>query len=477
MNLAGQVVGGSIVIVEDDVDVRTAARLLLKRHFQSVVALAHPSELALLALDSPPVAILLDMNFAHGQGKGDEGLDALAQIRQKDPHVAVVLATAFGEVELAVEAMKRGATDFVLKPWQNEKLVATLTSAARLCLAQRESQALRARNLELEANQEQLPRTMVGESPEITKVLRMVAKAAPTQANILILGENGTGKELVAREIHRRSLRADRPFVAVDLGALPESLFESELFGHVRGAFTGASHERMGRFQAANGGTIFLDEIGNLPIHLQAKLLTVLEQRQVVPVGADQPIEVDIRVVAATNVARERLNDASHFRTDLLYRLNTVEIILPPLRERKSDIALLALHFVQSFAKKYNRPDLKLDPSAIRTLEAQSWPGNIRALRHALERAVIMSEGSIIGQQDFDFDDAQTAPAPITTPHDSSHNVDPSALPHPMNLEALEREAILRAMESCHGNISQMAKQLGLTRATLYRRMEKHKIG
>ena len=455
---------GQLLIVDDDADVLTAARLLLKRHFDRVVTLNRADEIAAFVERERPVAILLDMNFVRGSGDGREGLASLRAIRSVDSEVAVVLATAYGEVSLAVQAMKDGATDFVLKPWENDKLVATLTSASRLCLAQREAAQLRARNRELEASVRS-DNEMIGDSPGLREVRRRIDKAAPTSANVLILGENGTGKELVARALHRQSNRATQPFICVDLGSLSESLFESELFGHAKGSFTGALTARVGRFQAASGGTIFLDEIGNLSLHLQAKLLTVLAQQVVTPVGSDQSYAIDVRILAATNLSRQELLDPERFRQDLLYRINTVEISLPPLRERKEDILEIALHYLRQFASRYEKSGLRFSREALTKLQSYSWPGNIRALRHAIERAVIMADDVSIHPDDIDVGEASTS------------NIDDLAETNAggtVHLETLEREAILRAQVQHHGNISHMAAALGLTRAALYRRMEKY---
>lgn len=451
---------GALWIVDDDPDVRTAARMLLKREFRSVKVFPDPDSM-LDGLESErAAAILLDLNFAQHQRDGQAGLDALSSIRAKDQDVGVVLMTAYGELELAVQAMKRGATDFVLKPWDNNKLVATLRSAARLCLAQREAQSLRQSNQALKAQLRGEGSALVG-GEGLDQVRYRIEKAAPTDANVLILGENGTGKGVVAQAIHDRSKRKGQAFVSVDLGAITPSLFESELFGHEKGAFTGALKARKGRFASAQKGTIFLDELGNLDLTLQAKLLTVLEQRKMTPVGSDRPVVLDVRVLAATNLPFEQLSDPKVFRQDLLFRLNTVQIQLPPLRERKGDILELAWHFLKEFRTRYDKAELGFSKRALSAIEGHAWPGNVRGLRHAIERATIMANDAVIDVADLDLESPKLP--------DKSHPE-----PQELNLEVLERRAIEAAMNQHEGNISRMAKSLGLTRAALYRRLDKY---
>lgn len=460
---------GSILIVDDDKDILVAGRLLLKRHFSHVETVDKPARIPALMAAHPFDAILLDMNYSGSAHSGKEGFDWLSRILEIDADAVVILITAYGNVELAVEAIKRGATDFISKPWQNEKLVATITAAVRLRRTRQEARALRRQNRELVAETTRKGDSLLGKSAEIAEVQRLISRAAPTEANVLVLGENGTGKELVAREIHRQSNRAASAFMAVDLGALPESLFESELFGHRRGAFTGAREDRIGRFQAASGGTLFLDEIGNIPLHLQAKLLGALELRHVTPVGDDKPVAVDVRVISATNVARDRMGDGSRFRQDLLYRLNTVEITLPPLRQRHRDIPLLIDHFLSYYARKYDRPRKALSDAAHKALCGYAWPGNVRALRHAAERAIILGDGAVLEATDFSLPaaDATATGAPSAV---SSTPGDFGA----MTLDEIERQVIAASLRRHQGNVSQAARQLGLTRGSLYRRMEKH---
>ena len=347
---------GTILIVDDDEDILISARLLLKRQFSRVVTSQLPENIPFLMGEGFFDAILLDMNFSIGRNTGEEGFHWLREIQRLDPATVVVLITAYGGVDLAVQAMKEGATDFVVKPWQNPKLVATMSAAVSLSRSRREAAALKEQNLALAEVARGSTSPIIGTSPSLEKVLRWVRRAAPTEASVLILGENGTGKDLVAREIHAQSSRAESVFVSVDLGALPESLFESELFGHKKGAFTGARENRQGRILSAHGGTLFLDEIGNVPLPLQGKLLTVLEQRQVTPVGSDRAIPFDARIVSATDVPRAELGKEKRFRPDLLYRLNTVEVELPPLRDRVEDIPLLVAHFLALCERKYDRP-------------------------------------------------------------------------------------------------------------------------
>ena len=449
-----------ILVVDDEEDILITARLLLKRHFASVETLRDVSHLPELVRKDAFDVLLLDMNFTPGSDDGEEGLRRLSEVLAIDPQAVVVLITAHAGVELAVEAMKKGAADFVTKPWENERLLATLLAASNLRRSRVEAADLRNRNRGLVAAT-RTDTEMIGTSARLLRVFETIRRAAPTVANVLILGENGTGKELVAREIHRRSSRAEEVFLRVDLGALSPQLFESELFGHRRGAFTDAREERIGLFRAATGGTLFLDEIGNVPLHLQSKLLTALERREVTPVGADRADPIDVRLICATNLAADRLSDENLFRQDLLYRINTVEIVLPPLRERREDIPLLLEHFIVLYSDKYNLPAKRLSAEALEHLMAYSWPGNVRALRHAVERAVILSEGPVLHVADFPF-------ASLSVERAAS-NPESGA-----TLNAIERDAIARVIKIHKGNISRAAQALGLTRASLYRRMQKY---
>ncbi|MGL4542868.1 MAG: sigma-54-dependent transcriptional regulator, partial [Polymorphobacter sp.] len=400
---------GTALIIDDDADVALSARLLLRPLFADVIVAHDPAALPELLAAHDPDVILLDMNFARGQSTGSEGFKALETIRNTDADAVVVVITAYAGVNIAVEAMKRGATDFVTKPWDNARLLATVQTAAALRASRREASVARRKIVEISTTTARPESPLLGSAPAMAAVLTLIDRVAPTDANVLVLGENGTGKELVAREIHARSRRADGPFVSVDLGAVAESLFDSELFGHVKGAFTDARADRIGRFQAADGGTLFLDEIGNLPLHLQPKLLTALEQRQVQPVGSNRKIGIDVRIIAATNLAPAMLADDRRFRPDLLFRLNTVEITLPPLRDRRGDIAVLLGHYLAFYARKYGKPLPALPDDLAAQLAAYGWPGNVRALRHAAERAIILASGDRFTLADFPL--PQAAPS------------------------------------------------------------------
>jgi DNA-binding NtrC family response regulator len=453
------------IIIDDDPDILLSARLLLRDLFAEVAAFQAPEE-AMAAMEAElPDVILLDANFGRGATDAAEGFRWLSEILKRDPQAVVVMITAHAGISVAVEAMKRGATDFVSKPWSNERLLATVRTAANLRASRAEVDTERGKVAAIAGGSEA---PLLGDSPAMARIWSLIERAGPTEANVLILGENGTGKELVARELHRRSRRAGRIMVSVDLGAVAENLFESELFGHVKGAFTDARGDRIGRMQAADKGTLFLDEIGNMPLHLQPKLLTALEQREIVPVGANKPVPIDIRVIAATNCPPEQLSDESRFRQDLLFRLNTVEIDLPPLRERREDILALADHFIAQYARKYSKPARALPGDVARALTAYDWPGNVRALRHACERAVILADGDAFTSADFSLSrgltPTRTAPAPA-----------PTAAPrHDLNLDRAEKQLVEEALKKHSYNISLAAAELGLTRASLYRRMEKH---
>ena len=448
---------GNILIVDDDDDILTAGRLLLRRHFAGVITCSRPDQVPDLLGRHDLDAVLLDMNFGPGESSGRQGLEWLRRILDIDARMVVVMITAHGSVDTAVEAMKLGATDFVAKPWENEKVVATVSAAVELHRSRLETDSLRRANRVLREAAAPAAPAIIGRSAGLRDVLSIVERAAPTDANVLVLGENGTGKELIARELHRLSPRADEIFLAVDMGSISESLFESELFGHLKGAFTGANDDRLGRFQAADGGTLFLDEIGNLPLHLQARLLSALEQRRVTPLGSDRPQAFDVRVVAATNVPADRLRDESRFRPDLLFRLNTVEITVPPLRERRDDILPIARHFLDLYSRRYGGNPASFSPAAEKALVEYDWPGNVRALRHAIERAVILAGSDVLQPHDLQL----TGAAPAVPAGD-------------LNLERMEKDTIHAALKKHGFNISHAARELGLTRASLYRRMEKH---
>jgi DNA-binding NtrC family response regulator len=460
---------GSILIVDDDEDILTAGKLLLKRHYRQVDTCTDPAKIPALMERTAYEAILLDMNFGPGESAGAEGFYWLKEILLIDKDAVVVLITAHGGVDVAVEAMKLGATDFISKPWHNEKVVATLSASVKLRQSRSEAEKLKQTNTALMQVASAAKQPILGNSAAIRSVHHMIKRAAPTDANVLLLGENGTGKELAARALHQQSSRRDKVFMSVDMGAVTESLFESELFGHKKGAFTDATNDRTGRLQAANGGTLFLDEVGNLPLHLQAKLLSVLEQRQVSPVGATRPLDIDIRVVTATNLPKSQLLDDTVFRQDLLFRLNTVEIILPPLRERREDIPTIADFYADLYCRKYGRDVKVFSASAMQAMTEYHWPGNIRALRHAIERAVILSES-----ENFEAADLQLEGG--TSSNTGSTEIPEDRLDAGLNLERLEKRAIEQALNRSRYNISHAARELGLTRAALYRRMEKHGI-
>ncbi len=454
-----------VLLVDDDRDVLQAARLALAHLDVELLEATSPAAALAIAATTPIAGVLLDLNYQRGATSGVEGLECLAVFRRDHADTCVVVVTAHGGVDLAVQAMQLGATDFVTKPWHNERLAATVRNAVDLYAARRDADRLQARSNELGQSRGQPAHGLIGDSPGIRQVRSLIERVAPTDANVLILGENGTGKELVALALHAASPRRAEPLVPVDVGAVPEHLFESELFGHRKGAFTDARNDRVGRIAAADGGTLFLDEIGNLPLALQPKLLAVLERRQVIPVGANTPRPVDVRVVSATNLSRDALADERRFRPDLLFRLNTVEIHVPPLRQRRPDIPLLAAHFLRHYSRKYGRPAREFSEAAQHAMAAHDWPGNVRALRHAIERAVVMGTDARIGP-----DDLALTPAPRL----AGVAADGDAAADDLNLERAERQLIERALSKHAWNISSAARELGLTRASLYRRMQRH---
>lgn len=452
---------GKILIIDDDEDVLLAAKMLLKKHAQEVLIEKNPKKIPFLLNNDTYDIILLDMNFSKDITSGKEGFYWLEQILEKDPQAVVILITAFGDVEMAVKALKAGATDFVLKPWQNEKLIATLSSASKLKKSYNEVTQLKQTKKQLQEDSNLAFKDIIGNSPQIKDVFNIIDKVAGTDANILILGENGTGKELIARAIHQKSLRKENVFIGVDMGAITESLFESELFGHKKGSFTDAKEDRAGRFEIANNGTLFLDEIGNLSMPLQSKLLTVLQQRQVTRIGTNKPVSIDIRLICATNMPIYEMVQENTFRQDLLYRINTVEIHLPPLRDREDDIPLLADHFIKQYSQKYRKQVTSISSGATKKLQRYNWPGNIRELQHAIERAIIMSDNDTLTPEDFFF---------LSQKPDSQVNVESDTF----NLDDVEKNVIQKAVNKHNGNISKAAKELGLTRASLYRRLEKY---
>lgn len=451
---------GKILVIDDNKNVLSALRILLDTYFEEVTLLSTPNMLLTALKEKNPDVILLDMNFSAGINTGNEGLYWLSEIKKVDAELPVVLFTAYADIELAVKALKEGASDFVVKPWDNTKLLATLNAALSLRLSRKEVKKLKEKQNVLNHELNKEDDICWGESHLMQDLLNIITKVAKTDANILITGENGTGKELIARKIHHLSRRADETLVTVDLGAITETLFESELFGHTKGAFTDARADRAGKFEAADKGTLFLDEIGNLSYTLQAKLLTALQSRQVVRVGSNTPISVDIRLISATNRDLFKSVHDNEFREDLLYRINTIQVEVPALRQRREDIRPLAEFFLRRFAKKYNKSEMHFSNKAISKLEEYSWPGNVRELQHAVEKAVILSEGIEIQPNDFY----------MRTVEEKKDVIDA------ITLEEMEKLLIEKALSKHEGNISVVASQLGITRPTLYNKMKKYNL-
>lgn len=448
---------GKILIADDNKGVLKALNLFLQFEFEKVTTITNPNrllnEMELAEYD----VVLLDMNYTAGINNGNEGLYWLKQIKSKYPNTEVVMFTAYGDVELAVKALKEGASDFVLKPWDNEKLTATLKTLYRLRQTNRELSDLKIKQSALKQEFNRSEHMIIGHSNAIQKVMELVAKVAKTDANVLITGENGTGKELIAKEIHRLSVRKNELLIMADLASLTESLFESELFGHRKGSFTNASEDRIGKFAMAHKGTLFLDELANIPLHLQAKLLTVLQTRSVVPVGSNTETPVDIRLISATNKNIDELVANGQFRQDLLYRVNTIQIELPPLRARDGDIALLAQHFLEYYSHKYGKEGLIITPLALSKLQNYPWYGNVRELQHAMEKAVILCAANQIRPEDFYFNQNRS-PATFES----------------VTLEEMEKKMILQCLKSNDQNMSMVAQQLGITRQTLYNKLKKY---
>ncbi len=443
----------NILVVDDDKDVLTAVRFLLKSEVKDIVTEPNPENLKRLLSSNDFDILMLDMNFNSSLNTGNEGLYWLRQVKEWNSKIAVVMITAYADIDLAVKCLKEGAADFLVKPWHNENLLQTLKEVLDKQISPQKRQL---------SKEKQAGSEIIGESEIMQHLFRKLEKIAPTDANVLILGENGTGKDLIAQAIYALSLRKQKPFVKVDVGALTETLFESELFGHKKGAFTDAREDRIGRIEAADEGTLFLDEIGNISLQQQAKLLTVLQNRQVTRLGTNTPIQVNIRLITATNVPFAELANEQRFRKDLVYRINTVEITIPPLRERGSDIILLAQYFLQIYEKKYLKNAMRLSESAKNKLMAYAYPGNVRELQYAVERAVIMAESDTLKAEDIIFSPIEQKPSSTIL---STHN-----------LEDLERSTIEQVIEKHSGNISRAAKELGLTRAALYRRLNKYDI-
>jgi len=448
---------GNILVVDDNKSILSALEILLIPEFRDITLLSNPNQIPTELRKKDYNVVILDMNFQAGVNSGNEGIYWLGRIKETDPEISVVMITAYGDIDTAVKALKAGASDFILKPWDNEKLLATLKLAIQLNLSKREVSQLKARETELKKEINRDQKFIIGSSPQLMKVLNMVRKVAKTDANVLITGENGTGKELIAQEIHHQSARAKEVLVSVDMGSLSETLFESELLGHVKGAFTDAHENRQGKFEIANKGTLFLDEIGNLSFHLQSKLLTAIENRQISRIGSNQLIPVDIRLICATNRHLEGMVQEGLFREDLLYRINTIQIELPPLRDRGNDIIILAEFFLKKYTYKYNKPTLKINQQAHEKLLKYSWPGNIRELQHTIEKAVILSESAILKPDDLYLrnNDSVNSSNSFTT------------------LEEMEKQMIQQAIEKNFGNFTAAADQLGITRQTLYNRFKK----
>jgi DNA-binding NtrC family response regulator len=447
-----------LLIADDQRDVLEALRLLLKPEGFVIEAVTSPSGV-LDALQSREFdAVLIDLNYTRDTTSGQEGLDLLSRIQTGDSTLPVIVMTAWGSVDVAVEAMRRGARDFIQKPWENARLLSVLRTQVELSGALRRGQRLEAENRLLRA--EGLPK-FIANSDAMQPVLRLISSVGPSDANVMITGEHGSGKEVVARTLHALSNRASRPLVAVNTGGLPEGIFESELFGHVKGAFTDARTDRIGRFELAHGGTLFLDEIANIPLSQQAKLLRVLESGEMERVGSSQTRRVDVRIISATNADLNQEVDAGHFRQDLLFRLNTVEVHVPPLRERRQDISQLAMYFLNRYAERYRKPAKTLDPPAMQAMLEYSWPGNVRELDHAIERAVLLSNGDAVRVSDLSLRNAR----------ESTQRMED------LSLEEVESLLIRKAIDRFGGNISQAAEALGLSRSALYRRLQKYGIG
>ena len=444
----------NILIVDDDTDVLTAVRLLLKTQVKSVVTEKNPELLRGVLRQQKFDVLLLDMNFTASINTGNEGLFWLKKVKEMAPEMAVIMITAYGSIDLAVQSLKHGASDFIIKPWHNEKLMTTIADALKLKGQGRSA-------VETDAI---IGKSLLGESEMMQNIFLKIGKIAPTDANILILGENGTGKDLVAQAIHQKSKRANKPFVKVDVGALTESIFESELFGYKRGAFTDAKEDRIGKFESANGGTLFLDEIGNISLQQQAKLLSVLQNRVVTRLGSTEAVPIDIRLICATNLPLSELANENRFRKDLIYRIYTVEITVPPLSERDGDVVLLAKHFIQQYAEKYNKPALSLDNKAIEKLKSYPFPGNVRELQYCIERAVIMADDAVLYASDLTFSAIENA-----------QNTE-GGLESDLKLTTIEKNTILKVIEKHSGNITKAAKELGLTRTALYRRLSKYEL-
>ena len=450
-------IDAKILVIDDNKSVLSALEILLQFEYKNVQTLFNPNQISSFPNMEDIDIVLLDMNFSAGVNTGNEGLFWLNEIKKKSPNTSVIMMTAYGAVDLAVKALKQGASDFVLKPWNNERLMTTVKSAYELRKSKQEIYNLKKKENNLKQVINEGRNFIIGQSKALTSVLNLVAKVAKTDVNVLITGENGTGKELIARELHRLSVRKEEVFINVDMGSIAENLFESELFGHTKGSFTDAKEDRAGKFEAAHQGTLFLDEIGNLSLQMQAKLLSSIQNRSVVRVGSNKPIKVDIRLICATNCNLEQMVVDGLFREDLLYRINTIHIQVPPLRDRDDDILVLADFFLKKFAHKYDKPGLRINNVAQEKLMEYPWPGNIRELQHTMERAVILSDGNVLKPSDFLLH---------AKPSQSFDN-------QPLTLNEMEQQMISRALEQHEGNYSAAAEQLGISRQTLYNKLKK----
>ena len=454
-------IDGKILVLDDDQGVLYTAKMILKQHFETVITEKDPLKLDFLLNQDKYDVIVLDMNFSYGLTSGKEGIKLLRKVLDKDPDAHVLMNTAYGDIDIAVEAMKEGAVDFLVKPWQKEKLLATVSAIYKLSQAKKKLDLVEASHKIVVKDQQKEFDDIISVSPAMKPVFEAIDKVAGTDANVLILGENGTGKELIARAIHNKSPRVDENFIKVDLGAISESLFQSELFGHMKGSFTDARENRPGRFEMANKGTLFLDEIGNLSLAMQAKLLTAIQFKQVTRVGSNKAIPLDTRLICATNMPLYEMVEEKEFRQDLLYRINTVEIKIPPLRDRVEDIEPLARHFLKLYGRKYKKEKMRLNETTLVKLKAYSWPGNVRELQHAIERAIIMSNSHLLAPEDFLL---------VERPSQNLIATDT------FNMEDMEKQAIQNAIRNAEGNLTQAAKSLGVGRSTLYRKMEKYKL-
>ncbi|MBU2554241.1 MAG: sigma-54 dependent transcriptional regulator [Bacteroidetes bacterium] len=452
---------GKILIVDDNKSVLTALEMLLQTEFESVFCLSNPAGLLATIKKHNFDIVLLDMNFNAGINSGNEGIFWLHEIQKYDATISVIMITAFGDIELAVKAVKEGAFDFILKPWNNNKLITTLHAAMKLRKSRVENISLVNTAATLKQQLKQPTQSIIGQSDSMKRVMDMVKKVAKTDANIFITGENGTGKELIAREIHRYSNRANELMLSVDMGSISESLFESELFGHTKGSFTDAQEDRIGKFETANKGTLFLDEIGNLSLSMQAKILSVLENRSVTKLGNNTAVPIDIRLISATNKDLNSMIQQSLFREDLLYRINTITIKLPPLRERENDVLLLAEFYLHKYSAKYDKQGLKINQKATQKLLNYSWPGNVRELQHSIEKAVILADDRVLGESSFNLNNDHA---------DLDLNLQNSTL------EEMEKAMILASIKKEQGNMSNVAKNLGITRQTLYNKLKRYEI-